>query len=79
MGLVGLSLKHRQHSDLFIPVPPKPYEMIINVSETLQRWTNDVLKAGIHRVTVPIGMKDETETLLLNERFPVAYFFKAGR
>ena len=51
--------------------------MIVNVSDTLQRWTNDVLKAGIHRVTVPNTIVDEEA--VVQERFSLTYFFKAGR
>lgn len=53
-------------------------EMIVNVSETLQRWTNDCLPAGLHRVNVPEYMKNE-ETGTLPERYSIAYFCKADR
>lgn len=53
-------------------------EMVVNVSETLQRWTNDVLPAGLHRVNVPENMAS-AEDGMLPERFSVAYFCKADR
>lgn len=77
-GVGGLEIEDREQTGSFIPVPPNPNEMIVNVSDTLQRWTNDVLKAGVHRVTVPYEMRDEGETLV-KERFSMAYFFKTGR
>ena len=74
----GLEIENREHPNSFIAVPPKANEMIVNVSDTLQRWTNDALKAGVHRVTVPRGMQYDKERVL-KERFSMAYFFKAGR
>lgn len=53
-------------------------EMIVNVSETLQRWTNDCLPAGLHRVDIPDYMEDK-ETGMLPERYSMAYFCKADR
>ena len=52
-----------------------PFEMVVNVSETLQRWTNGGLGAGLHRVNVP----DRLEGDVVPERFSVAYFCKADR
>ena len=52
-----------------------PQEMVVNVSETLQRWTNGKLAAGLHRVNVPQGLKGD----VVPERFSVAYFCKADR
>lgn len=49
--------------------------MVVNISETLQRWTNDRLPAGLHRVTAPRGMVDG----MIPERYTVAYFCKADR
>lgn len=52
-----------------------PVEMVVNVSETMQRWTNGRLGAGLHRVNVP----DKLEGDVVPERFSVAYFCKADR
>ena len=60
----GPEIEYRKHPHAFIPLPLNPNEMIVNVSDTLLRWTNDVLKAGIHRVTVPNEMTDEAKTTL---------------
>ena len=49
-----------------------------NAGDTYQRSTNDVLKAGVNWVIVPNEVKDEAKTTL-NERFSMAYFFKAER
>lgn len=53
-------------------------EMIVNISETLQRWTNDSLPAGLHQVTIPRAMK-EFQDATIPERFSVAYLCKADR
>ncbi|KAI4145028.1 MAG: hypothetical protein L6R39_003947 [Caloplaca ligustica] len=50
-------------------------EMVVNVSETLQRWTNGRLPAGLHRVNIPEGLQSD----VVPERFSVAYFCKADR
>ena len=55
-----------------------PYELIINVADTLQRWTNNILPAGLHQVTIPGGRRDEVGGKL-QERFSIAYFLKSNR
>lgn len=55
-----------------------PREMIVNVSETLQRWTNGKLPAGLHRVGLPPELDGE-EGGVLPERFSVPFFCKADR
>lgn len=74
----GLEIENRGSPKSYIPVPPCRSEMIVNVSDTLQRWTNDVLEAGVHRVTGPSGSLNN-ENSLIPKRFSMAYFFKAGR
>ena len=77
-GFGGLEIEDRTHPNSFLPVVPRQMEMIINASNTLQRWTNDVLRAGVHRVTMPHDIKKKGDAVL-PERFSMAYFFKAGR
>ena len=71
-------MEDQEHPNAFVPLPPNPNEMIMDVSDAFHRWANNVLKAGKHRVTVPNEMKDEAKTIL-KERFSMAYFFKAER
>ena len=74
----GLELEDRKAGKprKFIPiVPGPPSEMIVNTSDTLQRWTNDVIRAGLHRVTVPRTLNLD----VLPERYSSVFFFKAGR
>ncbi|KAJ5516408.1 hypothetical protein N7527_007968 [Penicillium freii] len=80
-GASGLEFQNRLDTNgtSFIPVVPgSQYEMIINVSETLQRWTNDVLPAGLHQVSLPPNLKGVDEGII-PERFSIAYFCKANR
>ena len=63
----------------FVPVTADdPYELVVNVADTLQRWTNGIVPAGLHQVTIPGGRRDEVEGQL-QERFSVAYFLKSNR
>ncbi|RYP76038.1 hypothetical protein DL769_003695 [Monosporascus sp. CRB-8-3] len=53
-------------------------EMVINVNEALERWTNGELPAGVHQVTVPPGLKGKDDSTLPS-RFSSPIFFKADR
>lgn len=78
----GLEFEDRVgRGDRFVRVrSDDPREMIVNVSETLQRWTNGRLPAGLHRVGVPPELDGrEGAEGVLEERFSVPYFCKADR
>ena len=78
-GVGGLEFENRKQSGTFSRVEcGAQSEMIVNVSETLQRWTNDVLPAGLHRVNLPDYMEGK-ETGIIPERYSIAYFCKADR
>lgn len=78
-GVGGLEFENRERRDTFNRVECATQgEMVVNVSETLQRWTNDVLPAGLHRVNVPQYLEDK-EVGTLPERYSIAYFCKADR
>ncbi|KAL8641310.1 MAG: hypothetical protein Q9228_001862 [Teloschistes exilis] len=63
----------------FVPVTADdPYELVVNVADTLQRWTNDIVPAGLHQVTIPAGRRHEAVGRL-HDRFSVAYFMKSNR
>ena len=75
----GLEFQDREKPGTFKPVEPESkMEMIVNISETLQRWTADVLPAGLHQVMVPQDLKDKEEGTI-PERYSIAYFCKAAR
>jgi isopenicillin N synthase-like dioxygenase len=80
-GVGGLELQDRRNPTSFLPVLPPPpggpSEMVVNISDTLQRWTNNVIKAGVHQVSVP-------RVLTMNEgivpvRHSAIFFFKPDR
>lgn len=75
----GLEIEDRENRGTFCPIPRGQWnEMIVNVSETLERWTNGVLPAGVHQVTVPPGLKDQDDAVI-PARFSNAFFVKADR
>ena len=72
----GLEFENRKQPGTFTRVEcGAPAEMIVNVSETLQRWTNGSLPAGLHRVNIPENL-EEKESGTLPERYTVVYFCK---
>ncbi|KAL2802042.1 hypothetical protein BJX63DRAFT_136276 [Aspergillus granulosus] len=58
----GLEIEDQHKPGVYIPVLPTrdsaKKEMIVNVGDCLQRWTNDRLRSANHRVTLPVGMKN---------------------
>lgn len=75
----GLEFEDREEAGKFNRVQcGNPAEMVVNVSETLQRWTNDNLRAGLHRVSLPENLEGK-ESGTLPERYSIAYFCKADR
>ncbi len=75
----GLEFEDRNQRGTFARVScSDSTEMVVNVSETLQRWTNGRLGAGLHRVNVPKELENK-ETGTLPERYSIAYFCKADR
>ena len=75
----GLEFENRNQRGTFNRVDcSNPTEMVVNVSETLQRWTNGALPAGLHRVSLPRNLEDN-DSGMLPERYSIAYFCKADR
>lgn len=50
----------------WLPVPPLPNTLIVNVGDLLQRWSNDVLCSALHRV-VTTGERPRQSTALFLE------------
>lgn len=67
----------------FIPVEPEgEAELIVNISETLQRWTDDQLPAGLHRVSVPKSLEEDIKhdkNVEVPRRYSIAFLCKADR
>ncbi|TVY30900.1 putative 2-oxoglutarate-dependent dioxygenase [Lachnellula hyalina] len=78
-GVGGLEIEDPDNLGHFEPVVRQgPTEMVVNISATLQRWSNDTLHAGVHQVTIPQGWKGKSEGVVA-ERYSVAYLAKADR
>lgn len=85
-GVGGLEVEDRKAAagtQTFIPVEPETSaELIVNISETLQRWTDDRLPAGLHRVSVPKTLEERIQTdtnAEIPRRYSIAYLAKADR
>ncbi|KAF9887240.1 hypothetical protein FE257_010368 [Aspergillus nanangensis] len=73
----GLEIWDNVNQAGFIPVPTSPRrEMIVNAGGTLERLTNDFLKAGLHRVVSPATADDEG---MLPGRYSIAFFLHTSR
>ncbi|KAH9862933.1 hypothetical protein J1614_010746 [Plenodomus biglobosus] len=81
----GLEVEDRNApaGQAFIPVTPDTTgELIVNISETLQRWTDDQLLAGLHRVSIPQSLDNKIDDAPATEvprRYSIAYLCKADR
>lgn len=75
-------MEDRTRPGSFVPVTPTPEgkkkEMVFNISNTFQRWTNDVIRAGLHQVIAPPAWKASADGVL-PERHSCLFFFKASR
>ncbi|KAJ5185851.1 Oxoglutarate/iron-dependent dioxygenase [Penicillium cf. griseofulvum] len=72
----GLEYEDRSNPGTFIPMPyGSDKEVVVIVSETMQRWTNGQIGGGLHRVTRPQECDEET----VPERWSLVYFNKADR
>lgn len=65
----------------FMPVTNEdPSDLIITVADIMQRWTNGVLTAGLHRVSVPKQFQSDEgggsadEDHILPDRYSLVFF-----
>lgn len=72
----GLEFENREQPYTFAPVnTTHPTEMIVNSSDTFQRWSNGQLPAGLHQVNTPPEYKDLVEGKV-PVRYSSAFFLK---
>ena len=77
-GVGGLEVEDRGNPGSFLPVTSdQPTEMVVNVGDTLERWTNGVLKAGLHHVSTPEDMKNEEHSRIA-ARSSIVFSLKAN-
>ena len=74
----GLEFEDRSKRGTFVPVTSEDStDLIVTVADILQRWTNDVLKAGLHRVAVPRQFQVDDgmeEDCILPDRYSLVFF-----
>ncbi|KAE9963088.1 hypothetical protein BLS_009703 [Venturia inaequalis] len=78
----GLELEDRTEPGTFMPItaagPGQPSELIVNTAECLTRWTNDVLRAGLHQVVIPRHLRESGGETVIPDRYSCPFFLKAG-
>jgi isopenicillin N synthase-like dioxygenase len=78
----GLECEDREKKDAFLAIDPAdprgPSEMVVNISDTLERWTNGLIRAAVHQVDIPPSLKGVTEGMC-PDRYSSIFFFKAHR
>ena len=75
----GLEVEDQNHDGSFLPLEcASRSEMIVNIADSLSRWTNDTLRSANHRVTIPRNMKDQDiPDGTVPERLSIGFFGKA--
>ncbi|CAJ0549729.1 Ff.00g033420.m01.CDS01 [Fusarium sp. VM40] len=77
----GLEIEDRAQPGQFHRVSPgRRSELIVNSSETLERWTNGEIAAGVHRVVTPTPNITDNVTLsdrVVLGRYSIPFFVKA--
>ncbi|KAJ5726009.1 leucoanthocyanidin dioxygenase [Penicillium malachiteum] len=69
-----------QQTGLYSVVDGSHPIMLVNVGDSLQRWTNNHLRAVLHQVTAPSQSPSGTDSpIFTKERFSVAFFGKPNR
>ncbi|KAJ5157216.1 gibberellin 20-oxidase [Penicillium canariense] len=78
-SLGGLEFEDRNKPFTFVPIiSSDENELIVNTSQTFQRWTNGVVKAGLHQVNVPPELRTAKEGYI-PARYSSVFFLKAHR
>lgn len=79
----GLEVEDQAELGRYLAVEPADCaDIIVNVGDCLQRWTNDRLRSANHRVTLPRGSLDvdsDGDSGLVDSRYSIAYFGKPSR
>ncbi|OJI99007.1 hypothetical protein ASPVEDRAFT_80633 [Aspergillus versicolor CBS 583.65] len=79
----GLEVEDQAEPGRYLAVEPADCaDIIVNVGDCLQRWTNDRLRSANHRVTLPRGSLDvesDGDSGLVDSRYSIAYFGKPSR
>lgn len=81
-GVGGLKVK--RNDGTWIDVKPVDDSIVVNVGDMLMRWSNDRLKATLHKVeAAPIDLKTpkqrQQQQMLVPERYSIAFFCNANK
>ena len=72
----GLEVEAQDEPGAYFPVAAEDkFEMILNVGDCLQRWTNNKYRSTSHRVVLPPLAEDDW----IPDRYSIAYFAKPNR
>ena len=75
----GLEIEDRQNPGKYLAVPRiQGAEVILNIGDTLQRWTNDKLRSTSHRVVLPRELL-EASGGQVEARYSIVLLGKANR
>ena len=78
-GTGGLEIEDRQHPGKFLAVSKiQGEEIILNIGDTLQRWTNGKLRSTTHRVVLPRELLEARDGQV-EARYSIAFAGKANR
>lgn len=82
-GVGGLMLENRQNAGKWLKAGSEDVtEMVVIVANTLERWTNGLLRAGVHYVAAPWTTSDVAEDEATGgvapERFSTVMFYRPG-
>ncbi|KAL9122706.1 MAG: hypothetical protein Q9187_000744 [Circinaria calcarea] len=74
----GLEFEDRTQPGSFLPVKnDEQSDLIVNVSDTLERWTNGLLRAGLHQVSTAEQWKGRNE-YRLPSRYSTIFLYRAN-
>lgn len=79
----GLEIESPPASGSFIPVPPIPGSVLVNVGDLMERWSNGRWRSTVHRVVAPPpdpekrgqGLQDDGE--VCKARYSIPFFATA--
>lgn len=75
----GLEVEEQHCPGSFVPLPrAERAEIIVNIGDFLQRWSNGKLRSAVHRVVLPQTYLESTKGRI-EDRYSIVYFGKPNR
>jgi isopenicillin N synthase-like dioxygenase len=73
----GLEIEDQENRGHYFAVPcNSPTQMVVNIGDCLQRWTNDRFRSTSHRVVFPYNIDQDA---WVDDRYSIAFFGKPTR